>query len=457
VSTLQPTCRAVSPASLVIAVALSVGSLAAAPAEVVYLETDEGVTIHWAVDEVAFELVTEGLPFDDATTEAALVSAARTWDAVTSPTLAVTYRGRRATGNPGYRSDGPNQNLVVFQRDGWAVGDESLAVTLSTYEQTSGKLLDTDILVNTSDAKWTVVATEGGYDLESTLLHEIGHALGLGHQDGAPSVMATSLDSGADRRTLFDADRDAVQALYAIDDGPAAPVADLGALSPDALARAEADVDIEYPGGRGLVPSCTTGQSAAGGWWFVAVAALLLRRRRVATVVAAAGLALTPAAASASTVLAMDIDTLVQSSTLVLQGTVRETQSAWQDGMIVTTATLETDACLSGDCPATVDLTLLGGRVGELVQVIAGAPDVRPGLEVLVFLRPRAEQWEPIGLGQGMFYIDRDAGLAIPATHGLRLLDPVIGVAREADASPITLSSLLERIAQVPSLPESFR
>ena len=436
---------------------LALLSTAAAPGDVVYLETDEGATVHWAIDEVAFELVTGDLPFDDATTEAALVSAARTWDAVTAPALAVTYRGRLASGRPGYRSDGPNQNVVVFQRDGWAVGDESLAITLSTYAQTTGELLDTDIVVNTSSTRWTVDPASGGFDLESTLLHEIGHALGLGHQDAVPSVMATSLNAGADRRSLHDADRKAVQALYGGVDLPADPVADLSSLPPDALAQAENDVDIEYPGSRGLVPSCATGASGAGSLWLAALGLCLAsRRRRAAAMVLGSMVALLPASATASTVVAMDVDALVGASTLVLQGTVRETQSAWHDGVIRTTATLETDTCLAGACPETVDLTLLGGRVGELVQVIAGAPDVRPGLEVLVFLRPRAEEWEPIGLGQGMFYIDRAAGLAIPATHGLRLVDPVLGVAREADATPVALPLLLDQIAQTPSHLETF-
>jgi hypothetical protein len=46
----------------------------------------------------------------------------------------------------------------------------------------------------------------GQYDFETIVMHELGHALGLGHSANANSVMSATLASGTAHRTLFVAD-----------------------------------------------------------------------------------------------------------------------------------------------------------------------------------------------------------------------------------------------------------
>ncbi len=52
------------------------------------------------------------------------------------------------------------------------------------------------------------------YDLRSTMLHELGHALGLDHTGSAGAVMLPSIGAGEQQRTIASDDRDGVLALY---------------------------------------------------------------------------------------------------------------------------------------------------------------------------------------------------------------------------------------------------
>ena len=58
-------------------------------------------------------------------------------------------------------------------------------------------------------------------DLQSTLTHEIGHALGLGHSDIAEATMAPSIIGGdISKRTLDQDDINGICALYPVHDDP---------------------------------------------------------------------------------------------------------------------------------------------------------------------------------------------------------------------------------------------
>lgn len=120
------------------------------------------------------------------------------------------FHGRPGTADP-CRDDG--QNTVGFRGDdcGFAFGSTTLAITYSVFS--GGTLLETDIVFNANEA-WDVY--DGPLrprvtDFTRVATHELGHALGLGHEDRVPAIMS----SLANDLTLPQKDDlDGVAALY---------------------------------------------------------------------------------------------------------------------------------------------------------------------------------------------------------------------------------------------------
>lgn len=139
-----------------------------------------------------------GLPA--AVVEARLAAALQNWSAPTAACSALSMRTQPARDVPA-RADG--QNVLVFLTGGWGRGDLSYdpsaaAVTSVAYVNRPGtpehgKILDADIELNAvdftfaqidpQDPEETPLPDDGTrlLDLENTLTHELGHALGLSH------------------------------------------------------------------------------------------------------------------------------------------------------------------------------------------------------------------------------------------------------------------------------------
>ena len=148
----------------------------------------------------------------------------------------------------GYDRTGDNENLVLIRTsdcfhavgandpcrttdtcgnvyDCWDHGAAILAVTLLTYD-TSGALLDTDIEVNGALSYLTLVdappCTPGqisqscvGNDVQNTVTHELGHALGLDHSpDPASTMYATGPLGETSKRVLDPASKQFVCDVY---------------------------------------------------------------------------------------------------------------------------------------------------------------------------------------------------------------------------------------------------
>ena len=95
-------------------------------------------------------------------------------DGVASNILAVTWTGQvvRGRGKPRWIAD-------IFFNDQWS---------------------------------WDTSGAAGSYDIETVMLHELGHAIGLGHENDVPSVMGTHY--AGTKRDLYEDDIDGLLSLY---------------------------------------------------------------------------------------------------------------------------------------------------------------------------------------------------------------------------------------------------
>ncbi len=182
-----------------------------------------------------------------------LLSPARTWD--TAPTVIVDSRGASTvtdadrgvtltvaaiTANAAW--NGAGSGTLVAARSGsvasWQLGDGTpmlnftdperackgtcLAATfIGFYNQRADgttRIYDADIVTNTRYAWTTAGETDGcssEFYLESVMVHEVGHLLGLGHSNTSGATMYPSVGACNNNNASIEADdRNGINALY---------------------------------------------------------------------------------------------------------------------------------------------------------------------------------------------------------------------------------------------------
>jgi len=156
----------------------------------------------------------------------AIQQSVQTFNGIGGANLSLTNEG--LTGNEASGSDGittistcgggyfgcPATAPLSGQTAAFATG--VIAVTLVTSSGPDRAIFDADVFFNPQTPLSTSPASNQ-VDFESVLIHELGHAVGLGHNDNcvvAPTVMESSISSGEIRRGLQSPEMEGVQFLY---------------------------------------------------------------------------------------------------------------------------------------------------------------------------------------------------------------------------------------------------
>jgi hypothetical protein len=123
-----------------------------------------------------------------------------------------------------YRPGQAGTQIVLA--DPWPYEATRLAVTVTTFRQDDGTILDADVLLNPA-FDWALLdesgEPSGRFDVASVVTHELGHVLGLEHsEDPRATMWADTRRGDTQQRTLEQDDEDGVAEAYA--EGFAAPV-----------------------------------------------------------------------------------------------------------------------------------------------------------------------------------------------------------------------------------------
>jgi uncharacterized protein (TIGR03382 family) len=326
----------------------------------------QGDVVAWQ-DHVDFVIDAQlAIQLDEPRADGAIAAAIAVIDNAT-PQLVVRAHVAKAQAL-GYRPDASdNENDIIAITEDWPWEEKALAATVVTLNSRTNQIVDADIAINAASHHFRVVdtmpASERDHafdDVQNTLTHELGHALGLMHNtsDATVVMFPSAAPLEISKRTLAKDDRAGLAALYSADKVVSADP------TPVAIA------------------GCSSAGSGGGTLALLAAVVFLLGARRSRNVVIA-GAVLSGFAALAEDARLPDVDSVEHIA--VAEVTARTSQRlASNPGLIVTELTLTTRDCVKGACSTISTVRVYGGKVGDYEQVIDHEPVPALAAAVLV-------------------------------------------------------------------------
>jgi hypothetical protein len=334
--------------------------------------TTSGLPVAWQPASVAFEEdpSLEGLPYGAV---ASVGSAIQVWSGLRgAPALSV--QPVASASQPAI--DG--NNVIYFAPAGYPPAKNAIAITILSYDDTTGHIVDADIVLNgiyafgvlpetstpqpgapmfASDGEGTAEGSEadmGEFDIAHVVAHEAGHALGLRDETATrpPLMFLYSQPGDANPRSPMSDDLAGIAELYA-----------------DASA------------GRGCASSTMSPRRPrAGTWMWMGAAALLgvvLMRLRRKAAWRSGALAMASAVVFVGAPWPPSRHAEGDARARVVAAHGVEVLGPWR-----TEVSLSILECRVARCPGEATVTEWGGRRGNVVQEVGGAHPLRVGDEV---------------------------------------------------------------------------
>ena len=129
-----------------------------------------------------------------------------------------------------------------------------------------------------------------------------------------------------------------------------------------------------------------------------------LKRLLLFSMMLVAVLACTPQVSQSTLVIPSSLEYMVNRSDTIVNGTIRDSHGYWEKKRIYTGVRVDVLQYIkSADSsqPATIELKVLGGQVGDTRLEIDRAPTFEPGEEVLLFLIKQGDKYQIYGIYYG--------------------------------------------------------
>ena len=383
-------------------------TLATAPSADAFVvkTTTGGDLVHWDSRSVEYAIAPSVSQAASGSVEATL-HAMRSWSgSVGAPDLHAHAAAAGDPEKPGF----DEKNGVFFMAGGYKPAGRALAITVLTYDNASGRILDADIIFNGAyrftihreaaeavretpvAGGLTLSATDGiahdespilgtdgtVYDLHHVVAHELGHSLGLNDEMVRRDVLMYRYtppnDPGVRAPTTDDIE--GLAQLYSSEISAGGNGCGNAAVAPKKPSHA-----------------ATQGAMAAvfGLLVFLALRARTDRRARYGFVAALAfgALALLPSVSpSRGTARAAETTSRLGHA----RARVTETKTSTEDGLLKTTFALATTACRAITCPQVGHGAVWGGSIGNIRQEVGGqyAPSIGDDVDVSFASLPSA-------------------------------------------------------------------
>jgi hypothetical protein len=115
----------------------------------------------------------------------------------------------------------------------------------------------------------------------------------------------------------------------------------------------------------------------------------------------------TAVSAYATTVQRLGLEDLAKKANTIVVGRVTNSRTYWSTNgkLILTNYTFQVDESIKGQAVRNVEITTIGGRIGDVELRVSGMPSFQAGENAVVFLEQSAGYQTVLGLGQGKFTV----------------------------------------------------
>ena len=112
-----------------------------------------------------------------------------------------------------------------------------------------------------------------------------------------------------------------------------------------------------------------------------------------------------PIASHATTVERLTLDDLVKKANRIVVGRVNGARTYWAGNIILTSYTIDVQETIKGQSSHNIEVTTIGGTIGDLTLHVAGMPSFRDGEDAVVFVENTGSVSTVVGLSQGKFAV----------------------------------------------------